>query len=73
MKTQEELKTLKIKYETLNNKLKELNDEELNIVTGGEGIEWLKEESYDTYGTNPRRGSRQDIIGDWDIEGHSNQ
>ena len=71
-KTQEELDTLRIEYETLNNKLKELTNDELKQVSSGEGIEWLKEESYDTYGTNPRRGSRQDIIGDWDIEGHSN-
>ena len=35
-KTQEELKQLKIEYETLNNKLKELNEEELKVVTGGE-------------------------------------
>ena len=34
-KTQEELNTLKVEYETLNNKLKELTEEELNIVTGG--------------------------------------
>ena len=34
-KTQEELTQLKTEYETLNNKLKELTDEELNVVTGG--------------------------------------
>ena len=34
-KTQEELKELKTEYETLNNKLKELTEEELNMVTGG--------------------------------------
>lgn len=37
-KTQEELNQLKVECETLNNKLKELTDEELNIVTGGTGI-----------------------------------
>ena len=35
MKTQEELNTLKVEYETLNNKLKELTEEELSEVTGG--------------------------------------
>ena len=34
-KTQEELNQLKTEYETLNNKLKELTEEELNMVTGG--------------------------------------
>ena len=34
-KTQEELKELKTEYETLNNKLKELSDDELKVVTGG--------------------------------------
>ena len=34
-KTQEELIQLKIEYETLNNKLKELTEEELEQVTGG--------------------------------------
>ena len=36
-KTKEELETLKKEYETLTNKLKELNEEELFEVTGGEG------------------------------------
>ena len=35
-KTQEELNQLKTEYETLNNKLKELTDDELIQVTGGE-------------------------------------
>ena len=35
MKTQEELKELKNEYETLNNKLKELSEDELKLVTGG--------------------------------------
>ena len=34
-KTKEELNTLKTEYETVTNKLKELTEEELNIVTGG--------------------------------------
>ena len=35
MKTQEELNTLKVEYETLNNKLNELSEDELGYVTGG--------------------------------------
>ena len=35
MKTKEELNQIKIEYEVLNNKLKELKDEELKQVTGG--------------------------------------
>ena len=34
-KTKEELSTLKQEYETLTNKLKELNDDELMQITGG--------------------------------------
>ena len=34
-KTQEELKQLKEEYEALNDKLKDLSDEELKQVTGG--------------------------------------
>lgn len=34
-KTQEELTQLKEEYETLNNKLKELSEDELKMVTGG--------------------------------------
>ena len=37
-KTKEELNLLKIEYETVTNKLKELTEEELNMVTGGEDI-----------------------------------
>ena len=36
-KTKEELNNLKIEYETLNSKLKELTEEELKLVTGGDG------------------------------------
>ena len=35
MKTEEELKTLKEEYEALNNKLKDLTEDELNEVIGG--------------------------------------
>ncbi len=34
-KTQDELKELKEEYEKLNEKLKELSDDELKLVTGG--------------------------------------
>ena len=34
-KTQDELKELKKEYEALNKKLKELSEEELELVTGG--------------------------------------
>lgn len=35
MKTKEELNQLKIEYQTLSNKLAELSEEELELVTGG--------------------------------------
>ena len=35
LKTQEELNQLKTEYETVNNKLKELSEDELEYVTGG--------------------------------------
>ena len=35
MKTKEELNQLKIEYEVLTTKLKELNEDELMLVTGG--------------------------------------
>ena len=41
-KTKEELNELKKEYETLNSKLKELTEEELNMVTGGEDIPGLE-------------------------------
>ena len=37
-KTQEELIELKKEYETLSNKLKELTEDELSIVVGGQNI-----------------------------------
>ena len=39
MKTQEELNQLKVEYETLNNKLKELSEDELGYVTGGHSVD----------------------------------
>ena len=39
MKTQEELNTIKEDIETLNNKLNELTEEELEQVTGGEKLD----------------------------------
>lgn len=38
-KTQEELKQLKQEYESLNNKLKELTEDEFKLVTGSGVIE----------------------------------
>ena len=38
MKTKEELTQLKTEYETLNIELKELSEEELKMVTGGENL-----------------------------------
>ena len=40
MKTKEELKELKNEYETLNNKLKELTEDELKEVVGGTIGDW---------------------------------
>ena len=37
-KTEEELDTLRIEYETLNNKLNELTDDELKIVVDGKSV-----------------------------------
>ena len=42
-KTQEELNTLKVEYETLNTKLKELSDEELKEVVGDSWLDALSE------------------------------
>ena len=39
-KTKEELEQLKSECETLKNKLRELTEEELNVVTGGEANEF---------------------------------
>ena len=39
-KTKEELNELKIEYESLNEKLKELSDDELKQVTGGNTGLW---------------------------------
>ena len=40
MKTKEELDELKIEYKSLNEKLKELSDDELKQVTGGITSPW---------------------------------
>ena len=37
-KTQEELEQLKSECETLNNKLRELSEEELKMITGGKDV-----------------------------------
>ena len=43
MKTKEELNELKSECEALNNKLKELSESELELVTGGgEFFDWIK-------------------------------
>ena len=43
MKTKEELNELKQELETFGNKLQELSDEELSLVTGGAtpGLHWI--------------------------------
>ena len=47
MKTKEELKELKEEYETLTTKLKELTEDELKMVTGGnEGIQAMTPPQY---------------------------
>ena len=40
-KTKEELNTIKEEVETLNEKLRELTDEELAQVTGGQDPKWI--------------------------------
>ena len=48
-KTKEELNELKIEYESLNEKLKELSDDELKQVTGVNTSPWskhLKQQNY---------------------------
>lgn len=42
-KTKEELNKLKVEYETLTAKLKELSDDELKLVTGGDNSFVVKE------------------------------
>lgn len=43
MKTKEELRVLKEEFETLNNKLNELSEDELVEVAGGEGLDsWIE-------------------------------
>ena len=43
-KTQEELNQLKEEHETLNNKIAELTDDELELVSGGSALEPRKVE-----------------------------
>ena len=68
-KTQEELSRLKKEYEALNDKLKELDEDELKEVTGG--ITWLYEKSFDIHQADSKHGSIQDVIGEWSNEEHS--
>ena len=42
MKTKEELNALKEEVESLNKKLAELTEEELQQVSGGETLDWRK-------------------------------
>ena len=42
IKTKEELNTLKVEYKTLSSKLKELNEDELKQVIGGNDIPGLE-------------------------------
>ena len=46
MKTKEELNTLKEEVETINNKLKELTEEELEQVAGGAFLDIKSENDY---------------------------
>ena len=41
-KTQEELNTIKEEVETLNNKITELTEGELEQVTGGQDLKWIQ-------------------------------
>ena len=57
-KTQEELQKLKEEFKTLNNKLNELNEDELKKVTGGTSIKettTFKENTYN-YGSKSPKG-----------------
>ena len=60
MKTKEELNALKEEVETLNNKLKELTDDELKEVTGGTNVgwDWLYESTIDDYQSDTGLGDR---------------
>ena len=76
-KTPEELNALKTEYKALTKKLKELTDDELMQVTGGNGvlgdeeIIWLYEVSHDANQAGNPTGSRQAVIGEWDNVEHS--
>lgn len=70
-KTKEELVKLKEECESFNSKLKELSEDEMKEVTGGNDIIWLFEKSFDTYQASKQQGSIQEVIGGWAIEEHS--
>ena len=64
-KTKEELSQLKVEYESLNIKLKELDDDELKQVTGGTNIEdsyLTRERTESEYNHKPKnqQGSFED-------------
>lgn len=61
-KTKEELNTLKQEIESLTVKLKELSEEELQLVTGG--VTWPYGKAFDNGMILCQGGSRQDVIGE---------
>ena len=64
-KTQEELNALKKEVETINNKLKELTDEELKQVAGGAGtVFWWGESEV----TDSKDFERKSGHGTWEIK-----
>lgn len=68
MKTKEELQELKMEYETLNQKLAELSEDELKQVVGGEHNGILA-----TPGTMIHASSYDDVIGGGGIVPSSTQ
>lgn len=68
-KTKEELNALKHEYETVTNKLKELNDNELKMVAGGNNEEpfWLHRGDClkDKYSYNPEKFEVNNTTGRW--------
>lgn len=58
-KTKKELNDLKTEYEALNNKLKELTEDELKEVTGGTDIgwDWIYERDIDDYQSDTEFGN----------------
>ena len=53
MKTKEELEALKSEYESLKSKLKELDENELSIITGGDSLPYIDIEQYNTWEVIP--------------------